>query len=156
MSAEAPVRLEPPSVDTSPPPEGAAPLPAAPFSACTVRRATYNRYPDSYRETSIAVAVTIFNRKARFDFEILETVEAGIELKGTEVKSVRAGKVSLVDSFARIRNGEMFLFGAEISPYEKAGYAHHAAPRQHRSKGPAIASSPGFTEGGGSEIHRPN
>ena len=78
------------------------------------------------------MAVTIFNRKARFDFEILETVEAGIELKGTEVKSVRAGKVSLVDSFARIRNGEMFLFGAEISPYEKAGYAHHEPDRPRR------------------------
>jgi len=74
----------------------------------------------------------IENRKARFDFEVLETIEAGIELKGTEVKSVRAGKVSLRDSFARIRDGEIFLYGCEISPYENAGYSHHdpARPRK--------------------------
>ncbi|MHC4713286.1 MAG: SsrA-binding protein SmpB [Planctomycetota bacterium] len=78
------------------------------------------------------MAHAIRNRKARFNYEIFETVEAGIELKGTEVKSVRAGKVSLADAFARIRDGEMFLFGAEISPYEKAGYARHdpARPRK--------------------------
>ena len=74
----------------------------------------------------------ILNRKARHDFEILETVEAGLELKGTEVKSVRAGKVSLNDAFARIRGGEIYLYGAEISPYENAGYARHDPDRPRR------------------------
>ncbi len=74
----------------------------------------------------------IENRKARFDYEVLETIEAGIELKGTEVKSVRAGKVSLAESFGRIRGGELFLYGCEISPYENAGYAHHDPTRPRR------------------------
>ena len=74
----------------------------------------------------------IVNKKARFDFEILETIEAGIEIKGTEVKSVRAGKVSLVGSFARIRNGEIYLYGADISPYMNAGYSHHDPRRPRR------------------------
>jgi len=75
---------------------------------------------------------SIINRKARFDYEILETVEAGIELTGTEVKSIRAGKMSLRDSFARIRGGEMYLYGADISAYENAGYAKHDATRPRR------------------------
>jgi len=75
---------------------------------------------------------SIVNRKARFDYEIVETVEAGVELKGTEVKSVRSGKVSLVDSFARIRNGEMYLYGADIAMYENAGYATHDPKRPRK------------------------
>lgn len=74
----------------------------------------------------------IVNRKARFNYEIVETIEAGVELKGTEVKSVRAGKVSLADSFARIRNGEIYLFGADIAAYENAGYATHDPKRPRR------------------------
>ncbi len=74
----------------------------------------------------------ILNKKARFDYQIFETVEAGIELQGTEVKSIRAGKVVLSDAFARIRSGEIFLFGCEISPYENAGYAHHDPARPRR------------------------
>jgi len=74
----------------------------------------------------------IVNRKARFDYEILETVEAGIELQGTEVKSIRAGKVSLRDSFARITRGEIFLYGADISLYENAGYARHDPTRPRK------------------------
>jgi SsrA-binding protein len=74
----------------------------------------------------------IVNRKARFDYEIIETFEAGIELVGTEVKSIRAGKVSLRDGFARIHKGELLLYGAEISPYENAGYAKHDPTRPRR------------------------
>jgi SsrA-binding protein len=74
----------------------------------------------------------IVNRKARFDYEILETVEAGIELVGTEVKSIRAGKVSLRDAFARVRRGELFLYGADIALYENAGYAKHEPTRPRR------------------------
>ncbi len=60
------------------------------------------------------------NRRARHDFEILEVYKAGIALSGSEVKSVRLGKVNLKDSFARAENGELWLWGMHISPYEKA------------------------------------
>ena len=60
------------------------------------------------------------NKKAKFNYNILETYEAGIVLKGSEVKSIRMGKVSLSDAFAQVVNGEVFLFNMHISPYEKA------------------------------------
>lgn len=74
----------------------------------------------------------IVNRKARFDYEIIETVEAGIELLGTEIKSIRAGKATLQDAFAKVRGGEIFLYGADISPYENAGYARHDPTRPRK------------------------
>jgi SsrA-binding protein len=60
------------------------------------------------------------NRKALHDFNIEETYEAGISLIGPEVKSVRAGRANLKESYARVRDGEVFLVGAHISPYENA------------------------------------
>lgn len=62
------------------------------------------------------------NRRARHDYFILETWEAGIELKGTEVKSLRLGKCNLKDCYAVVKNGEMFVMGMHISPYEKGSY----------------------------------
>lgn len=62
--------------------------------------------------------ILVQNKKARHDYFILETFEAGIELIGTEVKSVRQGKMNLKDSYVDLRNGEAFLIGAHISPYE--------------------------------------
>ena len=59
------------------------------------------------------------NKKARHDYFIDETFEAGIELTGTEIKSVRQGKVSIKESYARIRGGEVFILGMNISPYEQ-------------------------------------
>lgn len=59
------------------------------------------------------------NKKAYHDFFILDTYEAGIALAGTEVKSLRMGKCSIKESFIRIENGEMFIYGMHISPYEK-------------------------------------
>jgi len=61
--------------------------------------------------------IEIRNRKAHRDFQVLKTWEAGIELKGSEVKSIRDGKVSLNDSFARIENGQVLLYNMHISPY---------------------------------------
>ena len=58
------------------------------------------------------------NRKARHDYFVLDTIEAGIELVGTEVKSLRAGNVNLKDSWCSVDNGEMFIKGMHISPYE--------------------------------------
>src|SRR4029434_3980021 len=65
-------------------------------------------------------AETILNRKALRDFHILERYEAGVELKGSEVKSIRAGKANIGDAFARIEKGEAFLYGVDIQPYERA------------------------------------
>jgi SsrA-binding protein len=60
------------------------------------------------------------NRKARHEFEVLETVEAGIELKGPEVKSIRAGNVSFQDAHARVDRGQIWLHSLHVSPYEQA------------------------------------
>ena len=61
------------------------------------------------------------NHKAGRDYELLETFEAGLELKGAEVKSIRQRRVSLDDSFARIDGGELFLYNMHVSPYEQGG-----------------------------------
>lgn len=66
-----------------------------------------------------SVKVIIENRKARHDYFIEETYEVGISLKGTEVKSLRAGKANLKDSYGQVENGEMYLFNMHISPYEQ-------------------------------------
>ncbi len=65
------------------------------------------------------------NKKARFEYEILDTIEAGIVLKGTEVKSVRLKKVNIQDAYARIKDGEAFLYGMNISPYESGNIFNH-------------------------------
>jgi SsrA-binding protein len=67
-------------------------------------------------------AESINNRKAFRDYHILDRYEAGIELKGSEVKSIRAGKANINDAFARIENGEAFLYNADIQPYERASH----------------------------------
>jgi SsrA-binding protein len=65
------------------------------------------------------------NRKARFNFEFLERFEAGLVLKGTEVKSLRAGRCNLGDAYAEIRDGELWLRNLHISPYEQATRMNH-------------------------------
>lgn len=65
------------------------------------------------------IKIVAKNKKARFNFEILETYEAGIELKGTEVKSVRMSKINISDGYASVDNGEVFLKQVHISPYEQ-------------------------------------
>ena len=65
------------------------------------------------------IKVVSDNRKARHDYHILETLEAGISLQGTEVKSLRLGKVNIRESYARVRDGEVFVEGMHISPYEQ-------------------------------------
>ena len=72
------------------------------------------------------------NKKAFHDFFIEETYECGIELVGTEVKSLRAGKVNLRDSYAMIKNGEAFLCGVHISPYEQGNRFNHDAMRDRK------------------------
>jgi len=65
------------------------------------------------------------NRKARHDFHIEEVYEAGIVLAGTEVKSLRAGRANLKDSYARVDRGEVFLYNAHISPYDQGNRFNH-------------------------------
>jgi len=75
---------------------------------------------------------TIENRKARHDFAVSETFEAGIELRGSEVKSLRAGKGNLQDAYAKIRGGEAFLLGAHIALYPQGGAYAHDDPTRTR------------------------
>jgi SsrA-binding protein len=75
--------------------------------------------------------VVATNKKAKFNYEILESIEAGISLLGTEVKSIREGGISLKESHAEIKGGEVFIVNCHISPYEAASRFNHN-PRRER------------------------
>ena len=75
--------------------------------------------------------VVASNRKARHDYTIMDTVEAGMQLTGTEVKSLRAGRASLVDAFGQISNGEVFLHNMHIPEYTQGTWTNHE-PRRTR------------------------
>lgn len=72
------------------------------------------------------------NRKARHDYHLFETFEAGIVLLGTEVKAIREGRVNLKDSYGRVEHGEVFLYNVHISPYSHRGYATHEPLRRRK------------------------
>ena len=72
------------------------------------------------------------NRRARHDYEILETFEAGIALLGTEVKSIRQGRIQLKDSHVEVRDGEAYLVGAHVSPYTHGNLANHEPERRRK------------------------
>src|SRR5215510_15398576 len=72
------------------------------------------------------------NRKARHDYHVLQTWEAGVALLGTEVKSIREGRANLRDSYARVQDGEVWLFNVHISPYSHRGSADHAELRPRK------------------------
>ncbi len=80
-------------------------------------------------EKSSGIKLVCQNRKAFHDYEIVETVEAGLVLVGTEVKSLRDGRANLKDSYARIRRGEAFLYALHISAYSHAYYDNHDPER---------------------------
>lgn len=73
----------------------------------------------------------VLNRRARHEYAVEETLEAGLVLTGTEIKSIRAGRVNLVDAYARIERGEAWLIGAHIAPYEQGNRYNHE-PRRTR------------------------
>jgi SsrA-binding protein len=79
-----------------------------------------------------SVTPRIVNKKVRYDFDVLETEQAGIALTGSEVKSLRAGRVSLAESYACIKGGEAWLIGCNISHYPMAGYAQHDPDRDRK------------------------
>jgi SsrA-binding protein len=83
-------------------------------------------------EREKAQRVIADNRKARHDYHFVELFEAGIALLGTEVKAIREGRVNLRDSFARVENDEVFVYGIHISPYSHRGYTDHEPTRRRR------------------------
>jgi len=72
------------------------------------------------------------NRKAKFEFDLEETFEAGLELKGTEIKSIRAGQVSLAEAYVRTNGRQAWLVGAHIAPYDQASVFNHDPERDRR------------------------
>ncbi|GAB1365818.1 SsrA-binding protein [Candidatus Cloacimonadaceae bacterium] len=75
---------------------------------------------------------SIKNRRASHEYYIVQSFEAGIVLQGTEIKSIRAGKVNFKDSFAKVERGECWLHNLHISPWEKASYFNHDAERKRK------------------------
>jgi SsrA-binding protein len=82
--------------------------------------------------TQSSIKIVATNRKARHDYLIEDTFEAGMALTGSEIKSVRAGQVNLRDSFATVRNGEVWLINAHIAPYQQASYENHEPKRERK------------------------
>ncbi|HPT71027.1 MAG TPA: SsrA-binding protein SmpB, partial [Candidatus Cloacimonadota bacterium] len=72
------------------------------------------------------------NRKASHEYIFIQIYEAGIVLVGTEIKSIREGKINFLDSFAKVENGEMWLYSLHISPYEKGNIFNHNATRKRK------------------------
>ena len=83
-------------------------------------------------ETSDSEKLISDNRKARHDYKLFDTYEAGIVLLGTEVKAIREGRVNLRDSYGRLEKGELFLYNVHISPYSHRGYADHEPMRRRK------------------------
>jgi SsrA-binding protein len=83
-------------------------------------------------EREKAQRVVADNRKAYHDYHVLESLEAGVALLGTEIKAIREGRVNLRDSYARLGDGEVWLMNVHISPYSHTGYAHHDERRQRK------------------------
>ncbi len=82
--------------------------------------------------SSGGIKIIADNRQARYLYEILETYEAGVQLVGTEVKSIRAGRVNLRDGYGLIRNGEAWLLNVHISPYQQSSEYYNHDPRRTR------------------------
>ena len=77
------------------------------------------------------------NRRARFNYDILESMEAGIALTGTEIKSIRSGRVTLAQSFARISNGEVWIHGMHVPPYAQGNIYNHEPTRPAQTLTPS-------------------
>lgn len=89
------------------------------------KKATAGAAPGGNRQIAV-------NRKALHDYEILERMEAGLVLTGTEIKSIRAGKIDLRDAYARPQDGELWLHGVHIAPYDAASYMNHEPKRARK------------------------
>ena len=97
--------------------------------------------------------INIKNRRATFDYEIIETFTAGIVLTGTEIKSIRLGKASLVDTFCYINNGEVWVKNMYVAHYEQGSYTNHVERRERKlllnrreiRKIQSVCKQPGFS-----------
>lgn len=78
------------------------------------------------------IKIVATNRKAKFEYFLLETFEAGISLQGSEIKSIRAGRMSLAEAYVRVEDGEAWLMDAHIAPYEQASHFNHEPLRPRR------------------------
>ena len=95
-------------------------------------RTILNSDPRDSEELSIPEKTVALNRRARHEFTIEDTLEAGLVLTGTEIKSIRAGKVNLADAYARIERDEAWLIGAHIAPFEQANRYNHEPKRTRK------------------------
>ena len=77
------------------------------------------------KKTNFGLKIICLNRKAGFNYFFQDKIEAGIALKGSEIKSIRAGKVNIADSYAIEKNGEIYLINSHISSYKQASYSNH-------------------------------
>ena len=93
---------------------------------------TVSQKPPPSADKKDDIASIARNKRARFDYHILDTFEAGLVLKGTEVKSLREGKANISDAYGIIKDGEAFLLNLHISPYESRGYANHEPDRTRK------------------------
>lgn len=90
-----------------------------------------SKHPDSKPDYSLS-RIVCRNRKARHDYELLEQLECGIALRGSEVKSIRNNKIAIEDAYVRVENGEIWLIGADIAEYPQATYLNHDPKRQRK------------------------
>ena len=95
------------------------------------------------KESRRADRVVTTNRRAGHEYFIEETIEAGIALQGTEIKSIRDGKISISEAYARIDDGELWLIGANISPYTHGSYTNHDPDRRRNGSEEACRSPAG-------------
>ncbi len=84
------------------------------------------------KESRFSDNVHIKNRKARYEYEFIDTYEAGIVLKGTEIKSIREGKVNLMDGYCYFNKKELYLKGIHISPYDQSSFYNHESTRERK------------------------
>ena len=88
--------------------------------------------PISEPDGTEGIKIIVTNRKARYDYHFMDSWEAGIVLTGTEVKSLRQGKINLTDSFAAVDNGEVYLYNVHVSPYEQGSHFNHEPTRRRK------------------------
>ena len=96
------------------------------------KKSRSNRPRTESSETQANERIAARNRRALHQYEILRRFEAGLSLTGSEIKSIRAGRVSIQEAYCRPRDGEMFLLGAHIARYEPSGQANHEPTRDRR------------------------
>src|SRR5258708_16422941 len=89
------------------------------------------KHPESNPDYSLS-RIVCRNRKAKHDYELIEQLECGIALRGSEVKSIRNNKIAIEDAYVRVENGEVWLIGADIAEYPQATYLNHDPKRQRK------------------------